>query len=256
MINCIIIEDIAMAAESLSLLLERVAPDEFEVHWAQYSEDAVALIDYLKPDLLFMDIQLGAGDGFDVLERSKGKFGKVIFTTGGAENAIRAFKYSAVDYLLKPVGMQELSEAIERYKKQAAPVPYSTGLAMDTNMLTDLKEVLLEAKAQKSGMLFISDAGVYKNIEIDNICYLMAQRSYSNIICRDNRYTSSRNLNHYQNELAGYSHFKKIHKSYIVNCKLIKQIKKGLQSTVELVDGSVLPVSENEKKALFDYLNL
>lgn len=254
MISCIIVEDIVMAAESLSVLLEKVAPGEFEIHWVQYAEDAIALIDYLKPDLVFMDIQLGTDDGFSVLEESKGKYGKVIFTTAYSDSAIRAFKYNAIDYLLKPISRQDLSEAIDRYKAQSAPAVYNIGAEQD--FLSSLKDMLHEGRYQRSGMLFVSDQGVYKNIDVDNIIYLMAQRSYSNIVCTDTKYISSKNLSYYHNELSAYPHFKKIHKSYVVNCKMIKHIKKGIQSTVELIDGTVLPLSESEKKMLFQYLGL
>ncbi|GAA6766266.1 hypothetical protein AAFH68_22070 [Flavobacterium sp. CGRL1] len=111
----IIIEDEHRLREALSIMLEMVSGDTIQiVGYAESVPEAVKMVDRLKPDLVFMDIMLKDGTGFDVLQQISFNSFHLIFTTAFEQHAINAFKYSAVDYLLKPIDPQELKTAIDR----------------------------------------------------------------------------------------------------------------------------------------------
>ncbi|MDN3693034.1 response regulator [Chryseobacterium tructae] len=115
MYKAIIIEDEYHLREALSIMLEMVASSKIQIiGYAENAHEAAKLIDRLQPDLVFMDIMLKNGTGFDVLQQISYRKFHLIFTTAYEEYAIRAFKFSALDYLLKPIDAEELRAAIDR----------------------------------------------------------------------------------------------------------------------------------------------
>lgn len=115
MYKTIIIEDEYHLREALSIMLEMIAPDKIQIiGYAESADEAAKLINRLQPDLVFMDIMLKNGTGFEVLQQISYRKFHLIFTTAYEEYAIRAFKFSALDYLLKPIDAEELEIAINR----------------------------------------------------------------------------------------------------------------------------------------------
>lgn len=255
--RCLIVEDIEMAAQSLKFLIEKTAPNEFEIFWGQDADEAIEIIQNLKPDLIFMDIQLGGANGFDILDKMKGYYKHVIFTTAYSEYAIKAFKYHTIHYLTKPINRNDLAEAIERFKNRTEE-DLGSSTAISNSLIDGLK--LLTSQVAKpnssSDKIYVLEDGAFISIDVNDIYYLEAQRSYCDICCYDKKYNNTKTLGYFQTQLSEYTQFKRIHKSFVVNCNYIKSIKKGLNSTIELSNGVVLPISGNEKDDLYAYLGI
>ena len=114
MITAVIVEDERLSAELLNNMLKDHCPELIIIGMAHEVEDAINLISDKKPDLVFLDIEMQTGTGFDVLQRLKNRSFKVIFTTAYDHYALKAIKFSAVDYLLKPIDILELKEAVSK----------------------------------------------------------------------------------------------------------------------------------------------
>ncbi|MEI2696150.1 MAG: response regulator [Saprospiraceae bacterium] len=114
MITAVIVEDERLSAELLNNMLKDHCPELTIIGMAHEVEDAINLISDKKPDLVFLDIEMQTGTGFDVLQRLKNRSFKVIFTTAYDHYALKAIKFSAVDYLLKPIDILELKEAVSK----------------------------------------------------------------------------------------------------------------------------------------------
>src|SRR5690349_5814818 len=117
MFKALLIDDEQRASDILQLMIERFVPDIDRVWCCNDSRLAAGMIHELKPDLLFLDISMPYLDGFEVLSQIPDKKFKIIFTTAYHEYTLQAIRFSAFDYLLKPVDVQELINAVERYKQ-------------------------------------------------------------------------------------------------------------------------------------------
>src|SRR6478609_5663889 len=118
MIKALIIDDESKARNLLKVTMEKNFPGEFVLETAQGSEEGMEKIGQFKPDLLFLDIEMPNMSGFDLLAASPNLDCKVIFTTAYNQYAIRAIRYNALDYLLKPINPSELRDAVARFQKQ------------------------------------------------------------------------------------------------------------------------------------------
>src|SRR3990172_2274111 len=118
MIRAVIVEDEKKSREVLNKLIQKNCPDLNVVGMAATVEEAVAVIKKEKPDLVFLDIELSDGTGFDILEQVQGLNFEVIFATAYDQYAIKAIKYSAIDYLLKPIDVDELKIAVEKLSQK------------------------------------------------------------------------------------------------------------------------------------------
>ena len=248
-INVIIIDDEYKCVETLSLLLEQYYEDIHILDSAGSIESALPVIEKHKnnTDILFLDIQMPGGDGFTLLQRIPEITFKVIFTTAYDQYAIKAIKFSALDYLLKPIDNIELNLSIEKYRelKNAGLKPSS---------MIDFKTALQQKNL--FDRLAIPTLSEIKFIPLDKIVYLKSDNNYT-AVCLDNKQQliSSKNIGYYE-DLLSTIHFFRIHNSYLVNIKKIERYIKGKNGSVELEDGSILEVSGRRKDELFTLLNL
>ncbi len=135
--NAIIIEDELRSREFLKTLIDEYCPQVTVTGMASSVDEAVNLIDSEKPGLIFLDIEMHKGTGFDVLQRVKERNFHVIFTTAYDHYAIRAIKFSAVDYLLKPIDVEELQQAVQKVEEK-----------VNNNTSRQTLEMLLQIKRQ------------------------------------------------------------------------------------------------------------
>lgn len=235
-INVIIIDDEESYASSLEILLKKNFP-KINVIGSSYSvKDGVNLLSLTKPDLVFLDINMPDGSGFDLLERIKEKSFEVIFTTSFSEFAFRAFEVAALHYLMKPMTLEKLTEAMERYEKMQGKDDFDEKLRI-------LKESLLE-KPQKI-LLPLSDGQTVFNIS--DIVRCEAEGSYSRVFFNNNTKElickPLQNLDRLLNELD----FVRIHNSHLVNLRYVKKYVPGKSATVQLSDKTELPISQSQK---------
>jgi len=189
-----------------------------------------------EPDLVFLDVELPDGDGFDLLRKFDDRRFRVIFCTAHDEHAMRAFKFSAVDYLLKPIDIIELKDAIEKIGNSPAAEVRNADRMLLENYYRPVPAKL--AVAVNNG---------YEYISLDDIVRLEADRSYCTLVLRSGKkMLVSKCLNEFHKILTGRQFFR-IHNSHLINLNHVTRFVRSDGGFVKLSDGSVVPLSRNRK---------
>jgi two-component system LytT family response regulator len=239
MLNCIIVDDELKSRESLKILIEDFCEGVIVKALCQNVSEAILAIDVHKPDVVFLDIQLQRETGFDLLSQLKNVDFEVIFTTAFSEYAIKAFKYSAIDYLLKPIDIEELKLALAKVEKRKG---HSLG--------DRLQQLLQNLKAGTSDnyKLALPTADGLVFVKVSEILYCEAASNYTEIVLLDNRkYIVSRTLKEYEDMLAEQN-FYRIHHSYLINLNEIKKYVRGEGGYVIMNNDKSLDVSKRKKE--------
>lgn len=242
--NVILIDDEPDAIESLSIMLKEFAEGINIVGTASSAIEGIKLINTKKPDLVFLDIEMPHASGFDVLEGVVKRNFQVIFTTAYDHYAIKAIKANAIDYLMKPIDIDELNKAILKAKDQ---INQSASLT-NTNLLNTLKE-------KEIRRIPICVNGNYVLIEIEDIQYIKSQGAYSEVNTFDKVYLVSKNLGHYESLLPSNA-FYRISNSCIVNVNKIRVLSKEDGGKVVLQNNAQIAISRARKTALKKILNI
>jgi len=246
MLRTLLIDDEARARENLHILLQKYCgADIVVVGESEDVEKAHADILRLKPDLIFLDIEMGKGTGFDLLSKFDHYPFKVIFVTAYDHYAIKAIKFSALDYLLKPVTIKDLIDAVSKAKA-------AIGSNKDAQFQT-LFDVIKTPK-QKTNRIAIPIQDGYKLLPVDQIIFCQAQKEYTfirqvngDIIC------SSLNLGEYEELLQEYDFFR-VHHSYIINRQYIQRYVRGEGGEIITNDNQHIPVSRRKKDEFLAWL--
>jgi two-component system, LytTR family, response regulator len=248
MINAILIDDEENCLSSLEILLTEYCPEVHIMDRCQSVPAGLASIKAHKPDLIFLDIEMPVLNGFDLLEQVKDQSQSVIFTTAYHHYAIKAIRYSALDYLLKPVDHKELIQAVHRMVSQQSK-PNS-----------DQFQFLIDKLSQKehtTKKLAIPNLEGFKLVSIDEIISCEADDNYTHIMLKGHvKITACRTLKEIQHLLEDYPFFIRVHHSSIININEVDQYVRGEGGYVIMSDGSHINVSRNKKEALLKYLSL
>ncbi|WP_298516739.1 LytTR family DNA-binding domain-containing protein [uncultured Kordia sp.] len=240
--KALVVEDKEYIRKGLLNLLELV---EFEVQVVGECEsvnEAIILAKACKPELIFLDINLTDGNAFDFLEQTEYSDFKVIFITAYEEYALKALKMGAVDYLLKPVDIEELQTALEK----VSALPLSTQKQQIN--------VVKKAITQDTSQLILSLQDSFQVIELHNLMYCESDKGYTTFYCADGqKYVVSKTLKEFEERLTK-ANFTRPHQSYIVNLKFINKYDKS--GVIHLKNGHKIPVSSRRKEAfLSTFLN-
>lgn len=207
-------------------------------------EDALVLIHHADPDIVYMDIELSSGNAFDLLDKV-GDFGfSVIFITAFNQYAVKAFKYNAVDYLLKPIDTDELIAATKNAKK-------SLELKRGSSHIMEALKMLRGSNVQKTGIP-VSDGTLFINTA--DIISVEARGSSSLIsLVNKKAIVATKSLKEIE-ALLHWDHFIRVHNSWVINMNFIKKYYKGKNGYLEMDDGSTVSVSVRKKGSLLDFL--
>ncbi len=239
MLNCIIVDDELKSRESLKILIEDFCEGVTVKALSQNVSEAIEAIDLHKPDVVFLDIQLQRETGFDLLTQLKNVDFEVIFTTAFSEYAIKAFKYSAIDYLLKPIDIGELKLALTKVEKRK-------GQAIGDRLQQLLQN--LKAGTSDNYKLALPTADGLVFVKVSEILYCEASSNYTEIVLTDSRkYIVSRTLKEYEDMLAEQN-FYRIHHSYLINLNEIKKYVRGEGGYVIMNNDKSLDVSKRKKE--------
>jgi two-component system LytT family response regulator len=238
-IRTIIIDDEIASTESLSIELKMYCPQVDIIMAVNDPIKGLEMIRSHNPDLLLLDIDMPGISGFDLLNSLDEVSFEVIFITAYDQFAIKAFKYSAMDYLLKPISSNDLIRSIEKVQQKIhLKKPVNT-----------LQEVISNIKLlqNKSSNFAISTAEGIEFIPIDDIQYCEADKNYTYFHLLDKKkILLSKTLKEVESLLIGHD-FVRIHQSYLVNYRYIKKYIRGQGGYVVLNNGDSLPVSRAKK---------
>jgi len=247
MLTAIIVDDEVSGAKGLERLLNKYCPEVRVLTLVHSVDEAEQKIPALSPDMVFLDIEMPFGSGFDLLNRLQNNRFEVIFTTAYSQYAIKAFKHNAIDYLLKPIDPDELVEAVKRCEEKKGKE------IMDFKKLENLFSSL--AKPHKIQKLPIHTQEGIIYFDIDNVVRLQAYGNYTIIyLTEGKKITSSKTLKEYE-EMFSNREFFRIHKTSLVNLLHIKQYHKGDGGEVLMSDGALLEVSRYKKGELLALLS-
>jgi two-component system, LytTR family, response regulator len=241
--TAIIIEDEAPAIKMLEWLFANYCPEIELVATAQNALEGIAKIKELKPQVVFLDIEMPMMNGFEMLTHFNGTLPfKVIFTTAYDQYAIQAIKFSALDYLMKPIDKDELMLAIEK-------------LSDTTNANADQIKLLNNLKTDLSKIALGTLDGV-EIIEIASIVHCKSDSNYTTIYFENkSKKIFTKTLKHIEELLEGHN-FMRIHNSHLINLKYLSKYIKGDGGDVIMSTGESMPVARNKKQELTDYLGL
>ncbi|MGB8191965.1 MAG: LytTR family DNA-binding domain-containing protein [Chitinophagaceae bacterium] len=244
MIKAIIVDDEPKNRKILRSLLSEFCPEVVVENEAGSAAEAVPIIQAARPDIVFLDIEMPYGNGFDLLDMLMPVNFEIIFITAFDEYTMKAFKYSALDYLLKPVNIQELQEAVEKASKKVHLKNINQQLA---NLLQNMRQqqatIPKLAMPTQDGFMFIA---------LQDIIRIEAKGNYTHIYCSDGqKHVSSRTIKQYE-ELLPPRQFFRVHNSHIINLNFIKKYHKGRGGQVEMSDGALLEVATRRKDDFLD----
>jgi len=244
MIRAIIIDDEPLAINVLTKLLEKITSSIDIVAFATSAKDGYTKIIELQPDLVFLDVEMPRGNGFDLLAMfSEIKF-QVIFTTAYEHYAIKAIKHSALDYILKPIDIEELKESV----KKVLAVNNKSGSTRVTSLLRSLDDSPINK-------LILPNKGSYESIDLNDIILLKADNNYTEFIIKKGKsILVSKTIKEYEDLLSSDVFFR-VHKSTIVNLNYIEKYTKGDGGEITMLNGSIVKVSRYRKKEFLKLFN-
>jgi two-component system, LytTR family, response regulator len=246
MLRSIIVDDELKSRESLKKMLSRFCQDVEVTALCQNVAEGLEAIDTYKPDVVFLDVQMQRETGFDLLEKLGDIDFEVIFTTAHMEYAIKAIKFSAIDYLLKPIDIDELRRAIAKVEKKQQR---SNG-----NLTARLEQLVQNLKTSntESYKLALPTSEGLTFIKVSDILYCRASSNYTEIFMNNGKkHLVSRQLKEYDDLLADHEFFR-IHHSYLINLYYVKNYVKGDGGYVIMVDEASLDVSRRRKEAFLE----
>ena len=238
MLTAIIIDDEENGRIALKQKLKDYCPTVKVIAEAENGLEGMEMIQQVQPHLVFLDIEMPGMDGFEMLINIPDKKFHLVFTTAYDQYAIKAIKYAAFDYLLKPIDIDELRETINRLEQ--TPVPDITGKKLETLELNLLTKPFLNkiAVPTQEGLLFF---------DINHIIRLEAQSNYTLIYFDDQpKMMASRTLKEFE-EILPMDTFFRIHNSHIINLLFIKKYIRGDGGQVEMKNGDHILVSRRKK---------
>ncbi len=240
----ILVDDEVDAIETLSIMLTEFIKDIEIVGTANSAIEAIKLINAKNPDLVFLDVEMPHASGFDVLEGVANRNFQVIFITAYDHYAIKAIKANAIDYLMKPVHIDELSHSIEKARNQLQ----QTSAVVNDNLLITLKK-------EKLTRIPISVRNNYILVDLEDIQYVKSSGAYSEVNTFDQSHLTSKNLGYFEELLTDYG-FLRVNNSHLINIEKVTQFLREDGGVIVLKNGTKITVSRNKKAKLKHLLNL
>ncbi|MEP7264013.1 MAG: LytTR family DNA-binding domain-containing protein [Bacteroidota bacterium] len=238
-----IVDDEKKGRDSLQTLLEQYCSEVEVVGQADSVENAYQFILKNKPELVFLDVEMPQGSGFELLKKFDRISFKTIFVTAHQHYAIKAIRFSAIDYLLKPVDVDELVAAVQN----AVQSDRQNQQQQYTGLLENLEHAGPNKIAipVKDGVTFIDPCDIIR---------LQADGTYTHIFTGTGKYTASRNIKEYE-ELLSDQFFFRAHNSHLINLKHVRHFSRVDGYFVQMSDGSTVEVARRRKDEFLALMN-
>ena len=245
MIRTITIDDELHCQETLSLLLTEFCPDVQVVDQCRSAQKGLEAIEKHKPDLVFLDIEMPAMNGFEMLEQFDEISFAIIFTTSYDQYAIKAIRFSALDYLLKPIDSKELLLAVRKVRTQKY-LPGNEQFKMLLDHIQHKENIYTKIAVPTSEGFELLPAEELVRCEADdNYTHLFLKNQTKIIACRT--------LKEVEEQLQGFTYFIRVHHSYLVNMNEVKKYVRGEGGYLVMSDGASVNVSRSRKDALMKW---
>ena len=234
----LLVEDKAYIRKGLLNLLQLIDTDVEVMGECESVKEAVIIANACKPELIFLDINLTDGNAFDFLEQTNHLNFKIIFITAYEEYALRALKIGAVDYILKPVDIEELELALKK--------------VANTSISTQKKQINTVQQVYNNDILVLSLQDAFQIIELKDLMYCESDKGYTTFyLSNGKKHLASRSIKEFEPQLTQHT-FTRPHQSYIVNMKFIEKYDKS--GVIYLKNGIKIPVSTRKKEYFLNQL--
>lgn len=249
MINCVIIDDEAFNRALIRDFITRLNPAYHIIGEAFDIDSAYKMIVSQKPDLIFLDIKMPGGSGFDLLEKFELNEFEVVFVTGFDEYAIKAFDFNALDYVLKPIDQSKFRNTLNQVKHR-----FDNKLSNIAN----LKEIV---KTYNRKDAIITKIPIHKGhevilLDVENLMCIQAKDGCTLFVTREGeRLTNSRKLSEFEFIIEAYSYFVQISKGTYINLRFVKSYSKGEVCIVKLINDTAFEVSRRKKTEILALLD-
>jgi len=242
MIRAIIVDDEVHCQDTLNILINDFCPEIQVADRCISGEKALKSIETIKPDLVFLDIEMPLMNGFEFLDHFKQIPFSVIFTTGYDQYAIKAIRFSALDYLLKPIDSKELVASVHKLQVQRFPPSVE-----QFHMLLDH----FQHRNASFTKIAVPTAEGFELISADQLVNCEASENYTHLYLKNKtKITACRTLKDMEELLQDFGNFIRIHHSYIVNLNEVSKYIRGEGGYLVMSDGSTINVSRNRKELL------
>ncbi len=236
-ITALIIDDEKMGRDALKILLRNYVPEVQLLGVSASVREAVPMIEALAPQLVFLDVEMPEEDGFSLFKYFPAPNFQVIFVTAFDKYAIQALRLSALDYLLKPVDLEELEGAVKKALQEIGQ-PIAAPL---------LQQALALAKGESLEQIALPNANGFEMLSLAGVIRMEADNNYTEIFLDEGRrLVVSKPLGHFEKLLPPREFFR-VHSSHMVKLSRIQRYIKGRGGHLELTDGSVIPVAARKK---------
>ncbi|WP_205510615.1 LytR/AlgR family response regulator transcription factor [Longitalea arenae] len=245
MINAIIIDDEPYCCESLTTLLHRYCPQVNIADTCFSGASALQAIKVKEPQLVFLDIEMPQMNGFELLQKLPEIKFQLVFTTSYDQYAIKAIRFSALDYLLKPIDRDELQRAVQKAIQHVQqPLPQQFEILLQK----------MKAPAMTIQKMALPTVEGLQMIAVDSILSCCSNSNYTTLLTKDKqKIIASRTLKEIEEMLEEYS-FLRVHHSFLVNLNEVDKYIKGEGGYLTMSDGSTVPVSRSRKELLLKKL--
>jgi two-component system LytT family response regulator len=245
MIKAIIIDDEAHCIDTLSMLVKEYCPEVQVAEQCRSAKNGLEVIEKIKPDLVFLDIEMPAMNGFEMLEQFSQLPFAVIFTTSYDQYAIKAIRYSALDYLLKPIEPKELIAAVHRVQNQKR---------MPAAEQFEILFSRIQNRESAFRKMAVPTMEGYELIAAENIIRCEADDNYTHLFLKDKtKITACRTLKEVEEQLQDFSYFVRVHHSWLINMNEVIKYIRGEGGYVIMSDGTTVNVSRSRKETLLKY---
>jgi two-component system LytT family response regulator len=247
-LQAIIVDDEKRGISALKQLIEKfVEGVKISAECLQPAE-ALERIETLKPDIVFLDIDMPGMNGFELLDRLSWKNFSLVFTTAHQEYGLRALKNNAIDYLLKPVNPYELSNTVKRIRDKRAE--------KEVTISFNYSELFNSLKGMGKPRLLVHSTSGLEHLDPDKVIYLESQSNYTKIALTDAQVITRKTLKEFEAQLCriGFD-FMRVHHSFIIN---LSKVSRYLRSNEEIVleDQTKVPLSRARREAFFTWMNI
>lgn len=247
MIKTILIDDEVHCLDTLSMLITDYCPDLKIVEQCISAKDGLTAIDTYQPALVFLDIEMPLMNGFELLEQFDKIPFSVIFTTSYDQYAIKAIRFSALDYLLKPIDSRELVLSIQKVKNQK----YLPDIEQFKMLLAHIQQ-----KEKFYSKIAVPTSEGFELLPADEVVRCEADDNYTHLFLRNNsKIVACRTLKEVEEQLRGFPNFLRVHHSYLVNMNEVRKYIRGEGGYLVMSDGASVNVSRSRKEALMRWFS-
>lgn len=243
MATLLIIDDEPQSRETLHAMVSECFPDIWNIREADGVKTGLTAIHNYQPEVVLLDIQMNDGTGFDLLDHLPTQTFSLVFTTAHDEFAVKAFRYHAVDYLLKPIDYEQLEEALHKVQEKNSPL-----------LSSQLSALLDSIKVKRLEKLALPSHEGITYIRLDEIAYLQSEGNYTTFFLKERSKVMVVKPMQDYDEILPKDQFFRIHQSYMVQASEVRRFLKE-ESEVILLSGDRLPVARRRRQEFLDWLN-